>query len=80
MAFKMKGPSLYKNSPLKNNNEDESKKTVDSIRSKQNLATRPLTDNEKKKLKGNVGSAPNPAKTAVNIYKNVKNLAKKYLT
>ena len=74
MAFKMKGPSLYKNSPLRND------KVVDSVRSKQNLATRPLTDNEKKKLKGNVGSAPNPAKTAVNIYKNVKNLAKKYLT
>jgi len=70
----MKGPSLYKNSPLRND------KVVDSIRSKQNLATRPLTDNEKNKLKGNVGSAPNPAKTAVNIYKNVKNLAKKYLT
>mgnify|MGYP005827801819 CR=1 FL=1 len=70
----MKGPSLYKNSPLKN---DE---VVDSVKSKQNLATRPLTDNEKKKLKGNVGSAPNPAKTAANIYKGVTKFAKKYLT
>jgi hypothetical protein len=29
--------------------------------------TRPLTEDEKKKLKGNVGSAPNPAKTAYQI-------------
>jgi len=33
--------------------------------------TRPLTEDEKKKLKGNVGSAPNPAKTAYTIGKAV---------
>ena len=49
MAFKMKGPSLYKNSPLRSE-------------------TRPLTDDEKKKLKGNVGTVQG---TVVDIAKNI---------
>ena len=40
---------------------------------------RPLTSTEKLKLKGNVGTGPNPAKSAWQIAKAVKHLGKKVI-
>ena len=37
------------------------------------LATRPLTDDEKKKLEGNIGSAPSSGKAAVVIGNSIRN-------
>ena len=41
------------------------------------LATRPLTDDEKKKLEGNIGSAPSSGKAAVVIGKTALEIGSK---
>ena len=65
MAYNMKGNPFQRNFGI----------GISPLKS--NTETRPLTESEKTKLKGNMGSAPNPAKTAMSIYKGVKSIYNK---
>ena len=72
-----KGVSEYQHFSKKGTQGDEPRVEYNMKNAPLRSETRPLTETEKKKLKGNVGTAPNHAKTAINIAKTVNKAAEK---